>query len=238
MSRFHEEAASRAAKILNDAATDPISHPYAIRKSVPLGPLVKRGAWPQRGWEAALLIPIYGSDGKLWTLEAISEAGEKDFLRGGKKRGCFHPFGNLRGATRILIGEGIATVAACVEATGIPAIAAMDAGNLEHAACSLRDIAASAELVFLADNDVKPDGSNPGIKAATTAARALGARLAIPELDGRKCDFWICGMNAALKACNTRLRMRQSPSTEQLSRPIIARPFQSGSTSQTMTCRG
>ena len=158
---FHEEAASRAAKILNNAKGDPTSHPYTVRKLVPLGPLVKRGMWQQRGWEDALLIPVYGSDGKLWTVQAISAAGEKDFLRGGKKRGGFHPLGKLEGASHILIGEGIATVAACAEATGIPAIVAIDAGNLEHAARSLRDIAPGAELIFAADNDVKPDGSNP-----------------------------------------------------------------------------
>ena len=46
--RSHEEAARQAREILASASRDPGSHPYAARKSVSLGPLVKRGAWPQR----------------------------------------------------------------------------------------------------------------------------------------------------------------------------------------------
>ena len=118
----YKEAASKAAEILAAAAGNPALHPYALKKSVSLGAKVKRGVWPQRGWADALLIPVYGEDGQVWTLEAINADGEKDYLKGGRKRGGFHPLGKIRGAKRVLIGEGLATVAAVHAVEGAPAV--------------------------------------------------------------------------------------------------------------------
>ncbi|BBL59334.1 DUF3987 domain-containing protein [Methylomonas koyamae] len=186
----HEAAEKQAADILAAAKADPKQHAYATKKGVNFGPRVRRGTWPQRGWMDALLIPIYGADGKVWTLEAINTDGEKDYLKGGRKRGGFHPLGKISGASRVLIGEGLATVAAVHAVDGAPAVAAMDAGNLSAAALAVRTLAPDAEIILLTDNDIKPDGSNPGLKAATEAAQAVGGRVAVPELDGQKCDFW------------------------------------------------
>lgn len=185
----HQQAAHEAAALLAGAVGDPATHPYATRKRVNLGARIKRGVWPQRGWPDALLVPVYAADGKVWTVEAINTDGDKDYLRGGRKRAGFHPFGKIRGAARVLIGEGVATVAAAVDATGLPAVAAMDAGNLEHTARAVKEIAPEAEIVILADNDAETEG-NPGTTAATEAARIVGGRVAVPVLDGRKCDLW------------------------------------------------
>jgi len=79
-----------------------------------------------------------------------------------------------------------------VVSDGSPAVAAMSAGNLLAAATWAREVAASgADIVILADNDVRDDGSlNTGVEAALKAATAVGGRVAIPEMDGLKCDFW------------------------------------------------
>lgn len=189
--RQHEAAVKQTADILVTAGADPAKHPYAIKKEgVDFGPMVKRGAWPQRGWTDALLIPVYGTDRKIWTLEAINADGEKDFLKGGRKRGGFYPLGKISGANRVLIGEGLATVAAVHSVDGTPAVAAMDAGNLSSVALAVRKLAPDAEIILLADNDIKSDGTNPGLRYATEAAQAVGGCVAIPELDGQKCDFW------------------------------------------------
>lgn len=188
--RQHEAVAKVAAAILAKANDDPVQHPYGLKKVVAFGPRVKRGAWPQRGWTDALLIPIYGADGKVWTLEAINPDGEKDYLKGGRKRGGFYLLGKIRGASRVLVGEGLATVAAVHAVDGAPAVAAMDSGNLSAVALAVRAMAPDAEIILLADNDIKSDGSNPGLKAATEAAQAVGGFVAAPELDGQKCDFW------------------------------------------------
>ncbi|MGJ0492176.1 DUF3987 domain-containing protein [Methylobacter sp.] len=188
--RQHEATAINAGNVLAAANADPSQHPYSLKKVVAFGPRVKRGAWPQRGWTDALLIPIYGADGKVWTLEAINLDGEKDYLKGGRKRGGFYPLGKIRGAKRVLIGEGLATVAAVHAVDGAPAVAAMDSGNLSAVALAVRNLAPDAEIILLADNDIKANGSNPGLKAATEAGQAVGGFVAAPELDGQKCDFW------------------------------------------------
>lgn len=215
----HEAAATQADEILAKASGDPSSHPYAAKKGVPLGPLVKRGAWPQRGWADALLVPIYGSDGRVVSLEAISPTGEKDYLKGGRKSGGFHPFGKIRGAGRVLIGEGLATVAAVHAVDGSPAVAAMDAGNLAHVARTVRELAPDAELIFLADDDRKPDGSNPGLKAAREAAALVGGLVAVPELDGRKCDFWDVWHERGADAVREALAKAERPETGRTSDP-------------------
>jgi putative DNA primase/helicase len=155
-----------------------------------LGPWIKRGAWAQRDWLDALLIPIYGADGNIWSIEAINPDGKKDFLAGSKTGGGFHPFGEIRDAPKLLIGEGVASVAVCASATGLPAIAALSAGNLRSVAQAVRELAPNAAIIVVADNDVKPDGDNTGVTAATDAARAVGGYVAVPELNGRKCDLW------------------------------------------------
>jgi len=189
--RKHEAAATEAAGILKSAnGGDPKQHAYALKKDVDLGDKVARGAWQQRGWTDALLIPIYNVNGKLSTLEAINTDGEKDFLKGGKKRGCFYPLGKIRGAEQVYIGEGVATVAAVHAVTTSAAVAAMDNGNLLPVAQAVRRLAPDAEIILLADNDIKPNADNTGILAATEAAQAINGRVVIPELDGRKCDFW------------------------------------------------
>ncbi len=200
----HERVSAEAAQILTNTFDDPAQHPYAQKKAVPFGPLVKRGEWPQRGWTDALLVPVYQAAGQIGTVQAISSTGEKDFLAGGRKRGGFHPLGKVRGASRVLIGEGLATIAAVHAVEGSPAVAAMDAGNLLHVARAVQELAPDADLVFLADNDVKEDGSNVGLAAAIEAARTVGGVVALPRLDGRKCDFWDVwqeGGANAVRAC-------------------------------------
>jgi putative DNA primase/helicase len=187
----HEAAARKAVAILETATGDPATHPYVIKKkSVPLGPWIKRGTWAQRNWLDALLIPIYGADGNIWSIEAINPDGKKDFLAGSKTGGGFHSFGEIRDAPKLLIGEGVASVAVCASATGLPAIAALSAGNLRSVAQAARELAPNAAIIVIADNDVKPDGDNTGVTAATDAAQAVGGYVAVPELNGRKCDLW------------------------------------------------
>ena len=175
------------------AVGDPAGHPYAIAKRVSFGALVRRGCWPQRGWADALLVPLYNEDSTIVSLQAINENLEdkKDFLYGGRKKGCFHPLGKFRGSTgRILIGEGLATVAATVFATRLSGVVAFDAGNLLPVAEAVRRLAPDADIVILADDDQQLDREdNIGIDMALKAARVVGGRVALPNL-GRKADFW------------------------------------------------
>lgn len=188
----HVEAAAQAQAIYDGAVIpDPSGHPYALGKRLPMPELVRRGPWPQREWPDALIIPIYQVDGRISTLQAIDDASTKDLLAAGAKRGGFHPLGRVRGAERVLIGEGLATVAVACQATGLPGVMAIDAGNLLPVAETVRRLAApSADIIILADDDQRTDrAGNPGMEAATRAAQTVGGRLALPSM-GRKADMW------------------------------------------------
>jgi len=186
----HQQAAAKAKRIIDSATGDPSQHPYAITKGVSFGELVKRGPWPQRGWDDALLVPLYDTTETITTLSAINIDGTKDLLAGGKKEGSFYPMGKVKGATgTVVIGEGLATIGAVVEATGLPGVMAVDANNLLAVAKAVRHLAPKAKLILVADDDRKEDGSNPGLTAARAAALAVGGLLAVPDL-GKKADAW------------------------------------------------
>ena len=189
----HEAAMLRAAEILEAATGDPATHPYplTLKKGINLGPRVKRGKWPQRGWNDALLAPIYQPDGKTCSIEAINVDGQKDSLKDGKKAGGFHHFGKITGAKRVLIGEGLATVAAAVDADGSPAAAALTRNNLKAVGKMARKLAApDAEIIILADHDPKPDGTNPGLHAAKEAAAVCSGSVAVFGTYSTPCDCW------------------------------------------------
>jgi len=213
----HDAARDQAAAILEAATGDPETHPYAatIKKGVPLGPRVKRGAWPQRGWRDALLVPIYQADGLTWSVEAINVDRQKDSLKDGKKSGGLHHFGQITGAKRVLLGEGLATVAAAVDADGSPAATALARTNLKAVGLLARELAApDAEIIFLADNDPKPNGTNPGLEAAIEAARSCGGVVAVTGIEG-KSDFWDLwasrGPDAVREAIEKALQAPQPP---------------------------
>ncbi len=186
----HEAGAAKARDILSSAIGEVNTHSYTVLKKVSLGQHIKRGAWPQCGWNDALLIPLYDKSGEICTLQAINIDSEKNFLKDGRKKGCFYPFGEIRGANKVLIGEGVATVAAVHVSTNISAVAAMDAGNLYDVALAVRELTPDAKIILLADNDISENGKNVGVEAAIKAAQAVSGIVAIPEMGGKKCDFW------------------------------------------------
>lgn len=79
----------------------------------------------------------------------------------------------------IVICEGVATGLSVHEASGFAAVCAMHAGNLLAVVESLRRKWPERDFILAADNDAqRPD--NPGLTAATAAAKATGTRLAVP----------------------------------------------------------
>jgi putative DNA primase/helicase len=101
------------------------------------------------------------------------------WFRKGRAGGLYSPIGDLTNPTQILLCEGWATGATLHEASGSPVLCAMNAGNLLPVAKAARTTWTGADLVICADNDWKTDG-NPGLTAATAAAKATGAHLAVP----------------------------------------------------------
>ena len=171
--RLQAEAASRALAIWTAAAPAGGDHHYLVRKAITAHGIRTDGHH--------LLVPMRDTAGKLWGLQTISPDGEKRFQPGVRVKGCYCPIGVPAG--RMTICEGFAT-GATIHATAGGAVAVcFSAGNLLAVALALREKHHDIEIIVAADDDWQTVG-NPGLTAATAAASAIGAKLAVPNFDG------------------------------------------------------
>ncbi|SCY38277.1 DUF3987 domain-containing protein [Nitrosospira sp. Nsp13] len=127
-----------------------------------------------------LVLPLYSISGDLRGLQAIDEKGRKSLIRGLGKQGLFIPVTGIKlpadYAGRLYIEEGFATAATIRQATGDPALAAIDAGNLLHVARAWRQKCPRAEIIICGDLDK----SDIGQKKAREAAMAVGGMAVLP----------------------------------------------------------
>ena len=193
--RRWKAAATLAISIWNHASPVGDNHPYLQRKEVPAIGL-------RQTEDGRLIVPVLNPSGKIQSLQFIlpdkpSEGTDKFFLKGGKTSGGFFSIPAKNGTKDgpLLIAEGYATAASLHLATGYAALVAFNARNLEAVARMARQSYPDRELVLCADNDcesVKADGApwNPGREAASSAAQAVGGKLAVcPPHDGKATDF-------------------------------------------------
>ena len=124
-------------------------------------------------------MPLRDADGVIQSLQFIAPDGTKRFLAGGRVQGCcFTVTSNPTGP--LVLCEGYATGASLHEATGYSVICAMNCGNLPDAADAARKHWPQREIILAADDDQLTNG-NPGLSKATAAAKAIRARLAVPQ---------------------------------------------------------
>ncbi len=177
------EARTEAEGIQAQAAPASPAHAYLVAKGVkPLGDM--------REHDGRLVIPLRDASGTIHSLQFIGHAGEKRFLPGGKVAGTFYTISGPDTGP-LVICEGYATGASIHEATGRAVVCAMNCGNLLAVAQSLGAKWPDREFIIAADNDQFTNG-NPGLTKATEAAKAIGAKLAIPQftdLTNRPTDF-------------------------------------------------
>ena len=166
-----DEAMRRAQNIYSESYPASPNHPYLIKKGIL--PLVAKQA------NGRLIIPIQDINSQLVNLQFISNDGEKRFLKGGLKKGCFCSLGEFSTET-FLICEGFATGASLQREFNRRTIVAFDAGNLLPVAQNIRQIHPDAKIIICADNDV----SGVGQKAAFKASAAVHAQVLIPYTPG------------------------------------------------------
>lgn len=159
-------------------------HPYLMRKGI-----TSAGARERRGF---VLVPLRDDQGRIWNLQRIRPDGQKRFLRGGRVQGLYACIGGPV-ADHIVVCEGWATGKSLHAATGLPVVIAFSAGNLVAIARTMRGKYPTARITVAADNDLKPDGSNPGLSAATSAARAVDGYVAVPPIAGDFNDYAAAG---------------------------------------------
>ncbi len=158
-------------------------HPYLARKQLDGLGLRQEGN--------LLLVPMYDQGWALRSLQTITSAGRKMFLKGSAVTGLSCALGDITTSTiPVCLAEGWATGSAIHAATGYPVAVAFSAGNLAPVAGIVRTGNQDAQIILCADDDRSEDkDSNPGIEAAMAAADAVGGLVAVPGM-GKKADFW------------------------------------------------
>ncbi|MBF6647178.1 toprim domain-containing protein [Methylobacter sp. BlB1] len=153
--------------------TNPSEHQYLVKKAIQ--------PHKARLYSKALVIPIYGEARQLVNLQFIDPDGTKRFLPGGRKKGCFSVIGSTVGNQKALICEGWATGASLHEDTGLFVVVALDAGNLEPVAKTIKALLPHHQLIIAGDNDE----SGTGQLKARAAALAVGGSYLIPDQAGK-----------------------------------------------------
>ncbi|CAM4349346.1 DUF927 domain-containing protein [Pluralibacter gergoviae] len=137
----------------------------------------------------SLLLPLVDDSGAVVAGQTITTQGEKRLLKGSAKRGAFHAVNAPEQPETVVIGEGLATALTChlINPDAL-AVAAIDAGNLQHVAKIMRRKYPQAQIVIAADNDWHDDEPNTGELAAIKAAQAVGGWVTMPPGD-HKADW-------------------------------------------------
>ena len=175
--KAHEGAARKAFGVWTNAAWA-VETPYLRDKQVAAHGVKTDG-------DGGLIVPIHNIDGQLQSLQFIAADGAKRMLAGGRKTGGMHvidPRGLLAdkgSAAPLLVAEGYATAATLHETTGHPAVVAFDAGNLRAVAVALREKHPARDIVIAADDD-RAKGNKSTLDQAEAAAKAAGAKVALP----------------------------------------------------------
>lgn len=180
--KIHEEK-SKEAEMEWGVAEECKSHPYLTKKKV--------AAFGLRTAGDLLIIPM-SSEGKIWSYQTISPDGEKLFLPGGKKKGCYYKIGGEGNV--IGICEGVATGATLHEALEIPIYVAFDAGNLELVAEEIRRLHQNADIYIFADSDQwstdqKGKLYNVGLVKGQQAAKKINGFCLAPEFPADDMDL-------------------------------------------------
>lgn len=175
----YENAAAKANHLWGCARPASARHPYLAKKKVK--------PYNLRQIRESLVIPIYNQSDRLVNLQFISPDGEKRFLSGGRKKGCFFHIGER--TNEVLICEGFATGASLHEETSKRVVVAFDAGNLLPVTKNIRELGPDSEIIVAGDNDL----SGVGQRAANEAAAAVGGKVLIPDVAGADWNDVISG---------------------------------------------
>jgi archaellum biogenesis ATPase FlaH len=123
-----------------------------------------------------LLIPVYGADGILQSVQAIFSDGAKRFHSGGKMAGGHCWIGDPVVGETLLVAEGFATADSLNEATGYAVCIAFSAGNLKSITQMIASQYIGKKIVICADNDSSGVGMSK--------AKECGVDIVLPTING------------------------------------------------------
>jgi P4 family phage/plasmid primase-like protien len=171
----HAKAASTATRIWRESAELDPAHGYTNRKGIM--PYLAR----QDG-DDSVMLPVYGPDGALQSLQFIGADGSKRFLYQGKMKGGRLLIGEPVAGVSLILVEGWATGCSIHQATGRPVAIGFSGSNLDDIAADLRRQFPDSPLQVAGDLDAH----GKGLEYATAAAAAGAGVVALPVFaDGR-----------------------------------------------------
>lgn len=148
----HEVIGRRLARVV-DRMPVANEHPYLSDKGI-----AAHGA-RLRVKNGELIIPRYGMDGKIYSLQRIIQKQPgvkswKGYFKGALGKGLYYPlFSEQDDKSVIVIVEGFATGASVREATGFAVVVAFDSGNLAVVARGMRKRFPEAKMIIAGDSD-------------------------------------------------------------------------------------
>lgn len=174
MERRREVAAATVETIWASAQAASPEHPYLQRKGIGVHGARVTG-------DGRLVVPLYGQDGTLCSLQYIDTDGGKLFHPGAEAGGKFWMVGTTDEPGTLYVAEGFATAATIHETTGRPCVVAYSASNIVQVTGILREMyGATQDIVIVADNDKHGVGK----KYADQASAKYGARVVMPPIEG------------------------------------------------------
>ena len=144
--RAEEEAAAKRMRGLWQRSRLAAQHPYLDRKDI-------AGHGLRVDQAGRLLVPMHDADGRIWSVQTITPAGEKLYERGCRTQGMHALLGDLTPGVPLMIAAGFATGATLRELTGLPVAVAFDSGNLLAVAEIYRRRDAERPILVAGDND-------------------------------------------------------------------------------------
>jgi putative DNA primase/helicase len=187
LERKHEVAAATVETIWTSAQAASPEHPYLQRKGIGVHGARVTG-------DGRLVVPLYGQDGHLSSLQYIAHDGGKLYHPGGQTGGKFWMLGTMDEPGTLFVAEGFATAATIHETTNRPVVVAYSASNLVPVTGTLREMhGAAQDIVIVADNDK----SGVGQRYAEQASAKFGARMVMPPIEGDANDYAQAGHDLA-----------------------------------------
>ena len=179
LAKSRQVAASTVEQIWANAMPASADHPYLARKGVQ-----PHGA--RLTGDGRLVVPLFGPDGALSSLQYIDHAGGKLYHAGGATGGKFWQIGTTDDPGTLYLAEGFATAATIHEVTGRPCVVAYSASNLVPVCGHIREhFGPQQDLVIVADHDK----SGTGQHYADQSSAKYGARVVIPPIEGDANDY-------------------------------------------------
>lgn len=187
LERKHEVASATVETIWQQAQAAHPDHPYLTRKGIGVHGARVTG-------DGRLVVPLYGQDGGLSSLQYIDHEGGKLYHPGGQTGGKFWILGTLDEPGALYMAEGFATAATIHETTNRPCVVAYSASNLVPVTGIIREMyGAAQDIVIIADNDQ----SGVGQRYAEQASAKYGARMVMPPIPGDANDYAQAGHDLA-----------------------------------------